>query len=70
MRIIDILNKKAEKRLKDGERFVYDNKVFIYDKEEDTIRYAVTGECLGYIYKVENILLGKVEFIITDDEEE
>lgn len=32
MRIIDILNKKAEKKLKEGERFIYDNLVFVYKK--------------------------------------
>lgn len=69
MRIIDILNKKAEKRLKEGERFIYDNLVFVYKKNEDRIKSAKSNKDLGEIYKVEKILQGKIEFIKIDEEE-
>lgn len=69
MRIIDILNKKAEKRLKDGERFVYENIIFIYNKKADTITSARGNKYFGEFYTVENILLNKVEFIRVDEEE-
>lgn len=69
MRIIDILNKKAEKRLKEGERFIYNNLVFVYKKNEDRIKSARNNKDLGEIYKVEEILLDKIELIKIDEEE-
>ena len=40
MRIIDLLNKKADRKLKNNFKFVYDNYVFIFDKNEDEILLA------------------------------
>ena len=34
MKIIDLLNKKADKSLKDNFRFVYENRVFILIKKQ------------------------------------
>ena len=61
MRIIDLLNKKANRKLKNGFKFVYDNYVFIFDKNEDVILSAIENRNLGEIYKVENILLDKIK---------
>ena len=69
MRIIDILNKKADRKLKNGFKFVYDNYVFIFDKNTDEILSAKTNRNLGEIYKVENILLNKIELIKIEEEE-
>ena len=69
MRIIDLLNKKANRKLKNGFKFVYDNYVFIFDKNEDVILSAKENRNLGEIYKVENILLDKIELIKIDEEE-
>lgn len=69
MRIIDILNKKADRKLKNGFKFVYDNYVFIFDKNKDEILSAKTNRNLGEIYKVENILLDKIELIKIEEEE-
>lgn len=69
MKIIDLLNKKADRKLKNGFKFVYDNYVFIFDKNEDEILLAKTNRNLGEIYKVENILLDEIEFIKIDGEE-
>lgn len=69
MRIIDILNKKADRKLKNGFKFVYDNSVFIFDKNEDEILSAKANRNLGEIYKVENILLDKIELIKVEEEE-
>lgn len=63
MRIIDLLNKKADRKLKNGFKFVYDNYVFIFDKNEDVILSAKENRNLGEIYKVENILLDEIELI-------
>ena len=69
MRIIDLLNKKANRKLKNGFKFVYDNYVFIFDKNEDVILSAKENRNLGEIYKVENILLDKIELIKIEEEE-
>ena len=69
MKIIDILNKKADRKLKNGFKFVYDNSVFIFDKNEDKILSAKANRNLGEIYKVENILLDKIELIKIEEEE-
>ena len=69
MRIIDLLNKKANRKLKNGFKFVYDNYVFIFDKNEDVILLAKENRNLGEIYKVENILLDKIELIKIEEEE-
>ena len=69
MRIIDLLNKKANRKLKNGFKFVYDNYVFIFDKNEDVILSAKENRNLGEIYKVENILLDKIELIKIEEDE-
>ena len=69
MRIIDLLNKKANRKLKNGFKFVYDKYVFIFDKNEDVILSAKENRNLGEIYKVENILLDKIELIKIEEEE-
>lgn len=69
MRIIDILNKKADRKLKNGFKFVYDNSVFIFDKNEDVILSAKENRNLGEIYKLENILLDEIELIKIEEEE-
>lgn len=63
MRIIDLLNKKANRKLKNGFKFIYDDYVFIFDKNEDEILSPKTNRNLGEIYKVENILLDEIELI-------
>lgn len=63
MRIIDLLNEKANRKLKNGFKFVYDDYVFIFDKNGDEILSAKTNRNLGEIYKVENILLDEIELI-------
>ncbi len=70
MRIIDLLNKKADRKLKDEFRFVYDNRVFIYNKNTDRILEANRSGCMGEYYKIENILLDKVELIREAEGEE
>lgn len=69
MRIIDILNKKADKKLKNGFKFVYDNYVFIFNKNEDEIIKAKSNINLGEIYNVENILLDEIGLIRVEGEE-
>lgn len=63
MKIIDLLNKKADKKLKDNFRFVYDNRVYIFDKKTDQILDAKRSGCMGDYFKIENILLDKIECI-------
>lgn len=70
MRIIDVLNKKADRSLKDNFRFVYDNRVFIFNKETDKILDTTRIGCIGEYYKIENILLDKIEFIRETEGEE
>lgn len=70
MRIIDVLNKKADRSLKDNFSFVYDNRVFIFNKETDKILDTTRIGCIGEYYKIENILLDKIEFIRETEGEE
>ena len=70
MRIIDLLNKKADRKLKDNFRFVYDNRVYIFNKRTDEILDAKRSGCMGEYYKIENILLDKIEFIGEAESEE
>lgn len=60
MKIIDILNKKANKTLEKGFMFVYGGKVYKYDKRYDAIMNANSDRPLGYDYIVENILNDEV----------
>ena len=68
MRIIDLLNQKANRELKNGFKFVYNNYVFIFNKNEDEIIKANSNKTLGEIYKVENILLDEIELIRIEGE--
>ncbi len=48
MKIIDLLNKKADKSLKDNFRFVYENRVFIFNKKTDKILRPYTRILNGH----------------------
>jgi len=63
MKIIDILNKKANGELEDGFKFKYDNDTYKYNKKEDEIVSIEHGVCLGNYYTVESILNNEVEAI-------
>lgn len=63
MRIIDLLNKKADKTLKDGFKFVYNDCVYIYNKERDKILDAQRKRSMGDFWVIEDILLDKIECI-------
>lgn len=56
MKVIDILNKKANGTLKDEFKFCYKDEVFTYDKNEDKIFKADSFRELGEIYIVEACL--------------
>lgn len=70
MRIIDLLNKKADRKIKNNFKFVYDNRVFIFNKDADKILDAKGNGCMGEYYKIENILLDKIELIREVEREE
>ncbi len=55
MKIIDILNKKANGELEDGFKFAYGDTIYTYKKEGDTISKA-SGKYIGGDYYIENIL--------------
>lgn len=62
MKIIDILNKKANGTLEDGFKFGYNYQTYSYDKKKDKI--AVKSGCeLGQFYKLDNHLNDEVEVI-------
>lgn len=63
MKIIDLLNLKAEGKIEDGFTFVYDNKVWTYSKEEDEIYLKLKDVKLGNWYCLENHLNDKIYFI-------
>lgn len=60
MKVIDILNKKANGTLKDEFKFCYKDEVFTYDKNEDKIFKADSFRELGEIYIVEACLNDEV----------
>lgn len=60
MKIIDILNKKANGTLEDGFKFCYENKVFTYNKNTDSIFYENSIRELGEKYVIEKILNDEV----------
>lgn len=60
MKIIDILNKKANGTLENGFKFCYRNKVFIYNKNDNSIYHGDSTRELGEIYIIEKILNDKV----------
>lgn len=62
MKIIDILNKKANGTLEDGFKFKYDDTIFIFDKLDDEITNE-NGIRIGYYFELENQLNDEVEVI-------
>ena len=47
MKIIDLLNLKAEGKLEDDFTFVFDNKVWTYNKKRDEIYSKLTDRDIG-----------------------
>ena len=70
MKIIDILNKIANRTLEDGFKFKYGNDTYRYHKENNEIRSIEYDECLGDYYKTEMILNNEVEIIEDKEIEE
>ena len=56
MKIIDILNKMANGTLEDGFKFVYEDKVYTYIKDEEKIINNNTNREIGRDYKLEKCL--------------
>ena len=63
MKIIDILNKKANGELKDGFEFKYNNSYFVYFKKVNEIQKLENGERIGNIYSLENCLNDEIETV-------
>lgn len=63
MKIIDVLNLKAKGELEDGFKFVYNNRVFGYNKKMDSIKYILNGYHFGGMYVVDDILNDEIELI-------
>lgn len=61
MKIIDILNKKANGTLEDGFKFCYENTVYTYNKNKDKIFKANSIKELGEDYIVETSLNDEIE---------
>lgn len=68
MKIIDILNKKANGTLEDGFKFIYRNYIYVYNKNDGNIENNCGKGLLGDEYKVEKILNDEVEVIEEDKE--
>ncbi len=66
MKIIDILNKKANRELEDGFKFNFGD-TYTYNKNTDSIKDK-EGIAIGNIYCIENILDCKVEVIEENEE--
>ena len=62
MKIIDILNKKANEALEDGFKFKYNANVYEYDKITGFV-VDDDGRGIGDTYCIENILNDEVEII-------
>lgn len=60
MKIIDILNKKANGTLEDGFKFGYENKVYTYNKAIDNIDQGDKETAIGRRYVLENRLNDEV----------
>lgn len=60
MKIIDILNAKANGTLEDGFKFCYKDRVYTYSKEMDNIDQGSTENTLGRRYVLENCLNDEV----------
>lgn len=63
MKIIDILNKMANRTLEDGFKFKYDSDIYRYNKEKNEIRSIEYDDSLVEYYKIEMILNKEVEVI-------
>lgn len=63
MKIIDILNKKANGTLEDGFKFIHRNYIYIYNKKDDNIENNYNKGLLGDAYKVEKILNDEVKVL-------
>lgn len=63
MKIIDILNKKANGTLEDGFKFCFRERNYIYNKYQDTIMGTSDDIFLGEVWSIENILNNTVEVI-------
>ena len=61
MKIIDILNKKANGELEDGFKFKF-GEIYTYNKDTDSIRDR-EGISIGNFYCIENLLDCEVEVI-------
>lgn len=75
MKIIDILNKKANGTLEDGFKFCYKDKVYTYNKKMDKIYQGDIESTLGRRYVLENCLNDEVLLFrevaeITEQEQE
>ncbi len=62
MKIIDILNKKANGTLEDGFKFILDNEVYHYNKRDDRLMDK-DMTFLGVNKYVDNILNAEVEIV-------
>lgn len=60
MKIIDILNKKADGTLEDGFKFCYEDKIYTYNKKENTIINNNTNKRIGHTYVLEGCLNDEV----------
>lgn len=67
MKIIDILNKKANGTLEDGFKFILDNEVYRYNKKDDRLMDK-DMTFLGVNKYVDNILNDEVEVVLRDEE--
>ncbi len=63
MKIIDLLNLKAEDKLEDGFTFVYNNRVWTYNKKKDEIYLKLNDTKFGNWYCLENRLNDKIYLI-------
>lgn len=66
MKIIDILNKKANGELDDGFKFKF-GEIYTYNKNTDSIKDE-KGEPIGKFYSIENILDLEVDIIEENEE--
>lgn len=63
MKIINILNKKANGTLEDGFEFKYSNETYKYHKANDNIYNCRSSYILGYDYVIDEHLNDEVELI-------
>lgn len=60
MKIIDLLNLKAEGKLEDGFTFVFDNRIWTYSKNWNESFLNSNNDRLGSCYCLENCLNDKI----------